>query len=238
MKTILALAALMAGTPLAAQTLVSTSNQPTAISASTPVATEVAAKLFPAGTYRQMLGETFTKMTTGMLDQIGDLPLGEIAKAFGFDEKNRPQLDKATLSKVMAIIDPAFKDRTRLIIDGMFKGMIPVMETMEPELRAGLAESLSTRFTPAQLTELKAFFETPTGSSFAAQQMLLFVDPAVMGRMQAQMPTLMQAMPKLVGDAMKAANSLPKARKYADLTKDEREELAKLLGVDPKSVTK
>jgi hypothetical protein len=238
MKTMFALAAFMAVAPLSAQTVVSTSDQPAAVMVSTPVATEVAAKLFPEGTYRQMLGDSFTKMTTGMLDQMGDVPLGEIIKSYGFDEKSRPQLDKTTLNKVMAIIDPAFKERMRLTINGMFKGMIPVLETMEPELRAGLAESLSTRFTQSQLIELKAFFETPTGSSFAAQQMLLFVDPAVMGRMQAQMPRLMQAMPKLVGDAMKATDDLPKAKKYTDLTKSEREELAKLLGIDPKSLKK
>jgi hypothetical protein len=43
-------------------------------------------------------------------------------------------------------------------------------------------------------------------------------------------------MPALVGDAAKAAASLPKAKKYQDLTEAERNELAALLGVDPKKM--
>ncbi len=224
--------------PLSAQTVVTSNDTPAAPVAVSPTATEIAAKLFPDGTYRRMLGDSLGKMMSGMVDQMGSLPLGELARAYGVDPQAAAKLDKATVNKVMAILDPAFRERTRLVMDGMFKGMIPLFEKMEPELRAGLAESLAHRFTASELGELKAFFATPTGSSFAGQQMLLFMDPAVMGRMQAQMPQLMQAMPALVGEAAKAAATLPKAKKYQDLTEAERNELAALLGVDPKKMTK
>jgi hypothetical protein len=56
--------------------------------------------------------------------------------------------------------------------------------------------------------------------------------------MQAQMPKIMQAMPTLVGDAAKAAATLPKAKKYEDLTEAERNDLAALLDVDPKKMKK
>ena len=159
-------------------------------------------------------------------------------KSYGFEPDSAPKLDKATLKKVMMILDPVFKERMRLTMDGMFKNMIPLFEQMEPELRMGLAESLAHRFSATELGELKTFFDTPTGNSFASQQMLLFMDPAVMGRMQAQMPKIMQAMPTLIGDAVKATAALPKAKKYADLTPSERNELAALLGIDPKKAKK
>ncbi|UVO55337.1 DUF2059 domain-containing protein [Sphingomonas sp. SUN039] len=237
MKTMIALATLALATPLSAQTVVATHDAPPA-AAPSPVATDIAAKLFPDGTYRKMLGDTFSKMMSGMIDQMGNMPLGDLVKAYGLDTDAAAKLDKATVNKVMAILDPAFKERMRLVMDGMFKGMIPLFEKMEPDLRAGLAESLAHRFTPAELGELKTFFATPTGNSFAGQQMLLFMDPAVMGRMQAQMPKIMEAMPTLVGAAAKAAASLPKAKKYADLTEAERAELAALLGIDPKKMKK
>jgi len=233
-KISIALATLAMATPTFAQTAVARTETPAPAVAASPLATDIAAKLFPDGTYRRMLGDTFTKMMSGMIDQMGNVPLGDIAKSYGLDTEAATKLDKATLNKIMAILDPAFKQRMQLVTDGMFKAMIPLFESMEPELRAGLAESLTSRFTPTELGELRTFFATPTGNSFAAQQMLLFMDPAVMGRMQAQMPKIMQAMPALVGDAAKAAATLPKAKKYKDLTQAERDELGQLLGSAPK----
>jgi hypothetical protein len=236
-KFLLIALAASVGTPLHAQPVVAADAAATAPTAPS-TATAIAAKLFPDGTYRKMLGPSFTKMMSGMIDQMGDVPLGDLMKSYGFEPDSAPKLDKATLNKVMTILDPAFKERMRLTMDGMFKNMIPLFEQMEPELRAGLAESLGNRFSATELGELKTFFDTPTGNSFASQQMLLFMDPAVMGRMQAQMPKIMQAMPALIGDAVKATAALPKARKYADLTPSERDELAALLGIDPKKMKK
>ena len=234
---LIALAASVA-TPLHAQPVPAGDTAATTVTTAPPTATAIAAKLFPDGTYRKMLGDSFTKMMSGMIDQMGDVPLGDLMKSYGFEPDSAPKLDKATLNKVMAILDPVFKERMRLTMDGMFKNMIPLFEQMEPELRMGLAESLAHRFSSSELGELKTFFDTPTGNSFASQQMLLFMDPAVMGRMQAQMPKIMQAMPTLIGDAVKATAALPKARKYADLTESERNELAALLGIDPKKAKK
>jgi hypothetical protein len=238
MKTTIVMAALVFAAPLSAQTVVASSDTPTIAAAPSPLAANIAAKLFPDGTYRKMLGDSFSKMMSGMIDQMGNVPLGDLVKSYGVDADVAAKLDKATVNKIMAILDPAFKERMRLVMDGMFKGMIPLFEKMEPDLRAGLAESLAYRFTASELGELKTFFATPTGSRFAGQQMLLFMDPAVMGRMQAQMPKIMEAMPTLVGDAAKAAATLPKAKKYEDLTEAERNELAALLGVDPKKMKK
>ena len=236
MKHVISLGLMTLAVPLSAQTVVTSSDTPTAAVTVSPTATAIAAKLFPDGTYRRMLGDSIGKMMSGMVDQMGNVPLGDLAKAYRIDPEAAAKLDKATVNKIMVIVDPAFRDRMKLVMDGMFKGMIPLFEQMEPELRAGLAEALAHRFTASQLGELDAFFATPTGNSFASQQMLLFMDPAVMGRMQAQMPKIMQAMPALVGDAAKAAASLPKAKKYQDLTEAERNELAALLGVDPKKM--
>ena len=251
MNVNIALFALTVAVPLSAQTVVATSAPPIApppvaaspiaalpvsvsLGTASPGAAVIAAKLFPDGTYRKILGETFSKMMSGMIDQLGDVPLDDFMKAYGVDATAAPKLDKPTMNKIAAIVDPAFKDRTRLMMNTILRGMIPLFETMEPELRAGLAESLTRRFTLAELRELTTFFDTPTGSSFASQQMMLFMDPAVMGRMQMQIPKITRALPALAGDAIKATAGLPKAKKYADLTPPERRELATLLGISPK----
>jgi len=203
-----------------------------------PLAVEVATKLFPDGTYRKLLGPTFTQMISGMFDNMGNIPLGQIAKAAGADEKMVAALDKAKTQEIMEIFDPVFKQRMKVTMESMFTAMIPLFETMEPDLRDGLALSIQSKFTPVQLTELKSFFTTPTGASFASQQMLLFTDPAVMGRMQSQMPKIMAAMPDLIGKAVKATESLPKPRGMDDLTEAERAKIAELLGIEPEKAKK
>jgi hypothetical protein len=236
MKIVIASILLLASaSPLAAQTVAAT---PAVVTVVPPVATQVAGKLFPVGTYRKLLGDTLGKMMTGMIDQMGDMPIAEIVKAAGIEQSNVAKLDKASVNQIMAIVDPAYKERMRLTTDSMFKAMIPLFEQMEPDLRLGLAESLTNRFTVQQLGELNTFFDTPTGSSFASQQMLLFMDPAVIGRMQAQMPKMIKAMPELVGGAIKATANLPKPKKYADLTEADKAELSKLLGIDASKMSK
>jgi hypothetical protein len=235
-KVILAVLALGIATPALAQAEVKPVES--AKAAASPLATEIATKLFPDGTYRKLLGPTFTQMLSGMFDNMGSIPLGQIARAVGADEKVAAALDKAKSDEIMAIIDPAFKQRMGLTMESMFTAMIPLFETMEPDLRDGLALSIQSKFTPVQLAELKSFFATSTGASFASQQMLLFADPAVMGKMQAQMPKIMAAMPDLLGKAFKATESLPKPREMKDLTEAERTKISELLGLKPEKAKK
>jgi len=249
MKNIALLCVLTAAAPLSAQTAVATTAQvgneaaPAAAAVSVPaegsaLATDLAGKLFPYGTYRKMLGPAMTQMMSGMSDSMGAMPIGPFLKAAGLPESDAAKMDKATLGEIMAILDPAYKERMRRTMDGMFAAMIPLFEKLEPDLRAGLAVSLDKRFTATQLTDLRSFFATPTGSAFASQQMLLFMDPAVMGRMQTAMPKIMQELPGLIATAAKSTADLPKAKSYKDLTTEERDRLAKLLGVDPKKLNK
>ncbi len=61
--------------------------------------------------------------------------------------------------------------------------------------------------------------------------MSIFMDPEIMGEMQALMPEMMQQMPKLAEQAKKATDALPPPRRIADLSKAERKRLAAILGV-------
>lgn len=228
MRTCLALMALAVATPALAQ------SSAVASASTTPstVAVEIAGKLFPPGTYRKLLGPQMTQMMAGTTDNMGTMALGPILKAAGLSETEATKFDKVTIGQIMEILDPAYKERMRGMMDGMFAAMIPLFEQLEPDLREGLAASLDHRFTAPQLQDLKLFFATPTGSTFASQQMLLFMDPAVMGKMQTAVPKIMQAMPQILNEAAKVNAGLPKAKTYKDSTPAERGRLAKLLGID------
>ena len=237
MKTLLIALPLLIAVPALAQPVAPPVAPASAVAATgTPLAADIAAKLFPDGTYRKMLGPAMTQMMSGMTDNMATLPIGPIMKAAGLPEEKVAQLDKATLGEIAAITDPYFKERLKRGMDAMFAAMIPMFEKLEPDLRSGLAVSLDNRFSQAQLGELKTFFATPTGSSFASQQMLLFMDPAVMGKMQAALPKIMQEMPAMISAMTEATKDLPKPKAYKDLTPAERAKLAQLLGVDPKTL--
>jgi len=192
----------------------------------------VAAKLLPAGTYRTMMDGTLTQMMSGMTDQMMDLPLRDIMGMTGQSEADLKKLGPATLKQVMAIVDPAFQQRTKLLMDTMMPEIIDLMETMEPQVRDGLAEAYARRFSVAQLGELNRFFETPTGAQYAGQSMLVYTDPAVMSRMQAMTPELMKAMPGIIEKVKIASAKLPAPRKKEELTKADKKRLAALLGTD------
>ena len=230
---LLASAALMIAAPAVAQAPPAPAPAPTPVEpAQLAAAQTVAAKLLPAGTYRAMMDGTLTQMMSGMTDQMMDLPLRDIMGMTGQSEEDIKKLGPATLKQVMAIVDPAFQQRTKILMDTMMPEIVDLMETMEPQVRDGLAEAYARRFTVAQLGELNRFFETPTGAQYAGQSMLVYTDPAVMSRMQAMTPELMKAMPAIIEKVKAASATLPPARTKEELSKAEKKQLAALLGTD------
>lgn len=237
MKSVLFAMQLLLAAPAMAQTADSSSATPNAegtaaAAPSSAAAVEIAAKLFPDGSYRKMLGPAMTNMISRMSDQMTAMPIGPLLKSFDLPDDQASKFDKATIDEIVAISDPYFKERMRLGMDALFARMIPIFENLEPDLREGLAKSLDNRFSQSELADIRTFYATPSGNTYASQQMLLFVDPAVMGKMQAGMPKIMEAMPDMIKAMAEATKDLPPAKAYKDLTPAERERLLKLLGIN------
>jgi len=201
------------------------------------IATRVAAKLLPVGTYKSVMKSSMDQVTKSMLDQMMDIPLRSFAGIGGLSEDQVAKLGPGTIRQIMAIIDPAFEQRTKLSMDAMGDMMATLMNAMEPDVRAGLAEALATRFTSDQLTTLDQFFSTPVGAAYAAQSITLYSDPAVMQRMQAVMPKMMAIMPEMAKKLQAATAGLPKPKRPDQLTPVERAKLKALMTADPAAVS-
>jgi hypothetical protein len=199
-------------------------------------ATRIAAALLPVGTYRKMMSGTMDQMMKGAVDQALDMPMRDMARAANLSPEQLAKVGPGTARQIAAIMDPAFRQRMDLGLKAMMGIMVDMMAKYEPSARDGLAEAYGARFTSAQLDDLERFFATPTGNAYAAQSMLVYTDPAVISRMQAMIPAMMKQMPDMLGAMAKATAGLPPPRKYAQLTKAERAEVARLLGVDPKTL--
>lgn len=187
-------------------------------------------QVFPAGTYRKMMSGAFDQMMGQMSDQMLNIPVADLARLGGMSEEKLKSVKPATLKQMMLIIDPSFQKRMDAMMPVMMGMMVDMMDKMEPDVRAGLLDAYARRFTTPQLAELDRFFSTPTGGAFAAQSMLVYTDPAVMQRMQKMVPRLMEMMPDMVKKMKAATAAFPPVPKGAQLTKEQRDQLAALLG--------
>lgn len=188
-------------------------------------------KLFPVGTYKRMMGETMSKMMDGMMGGMMKMPITQIAGMSGVPADKLSELNQTSLEEISAIVDPHFRERTKLGMDAMMAAMADMMEGFEPNVRDALTRAYARKFDVRQLGEINAFFATPTGNRFASEYMTMMMDPEIMGEMQALMPQLMKKMPDMAARAKKATDGLPPPRKIADLSQAEKDKLARLLGI-------
>lgn len=229
------------GTPLAAQTPLQTPTQVPVLEtpeslARIAIAKRLASRLLPDGTYRKMMSGTMDQMMNGMVSQMTDMPMRSLAEAGGLPNEKLAKLGDGTVKQMMAILDPAFEQRTQLIVKSVTGGMIDLMSKMEPNVREGLAEAYAKRFTGAQLADLETFFATPTGSQYAEQSMLVYTDPAVVTRIQSMVPEILKSMPMILKKVEAATAGLPKPKRMVDLSKAEKASLAKLMAIDPRKL--
>jgi hypothetical protein len=228
--------------------------QPLAAQDSTPAALAVpdaariaAAKvtidyIFPAGTYARMFSGSFSQVMNQAMDGVANMPIADLVRSTGIPQEDIAKLGRATLSDVMEIVDPAYKQRQKATMDAMMPVLSNMMASMEPSMREALADVYAKRFTLEQLNDMNRFFATPSGTAYASNSMLIMMDPDVIGRISKDTPKMIQdfmaQLPAIEKTVNAATADLPKARSYADLTPDQKTRLANLLGVDEKDLAK
>ncbi|MGB7373406.1 DUF2059 domain-containing protein [Pontixanthobacter sp.] len=196
-----------------------------------PLALVTVDQVFPEGTYRTLMEETMQPMFDSMFGTMGEWPVATFARIGGLPDDEVAGLGDTTLQEITEIVDPAFGERTRLSGQAAVEMITNLVDQIEPSYRAGLARAYAVRFTRTQLTELNAFFETPTGKYYAGQSMLIYADPQVMAAMNEMMPAMMEMLPAMMAEMETRTAALPAPKTYDDLTADERTRLSELLGV-------
>lgn len=187
--------------------------------------------IFPEGTYAKMMRESVNAMLGPMLESLGSLPVYQVAQLTGMPVEDAKKLGDGTVAEVMAIYDPAYRERAESSMRAVMKRMTGIMSKVEPDVRAGLARAYAKRFDARELGELNAFFTTPTGRRYAAESMMMFLDPELMQTMQKMVPVMLQEMPAIEQAAKAATANLPLPRTTCDLTEAEKTRLVKLLGL-------
>ncbi|MEH6789822.1 DUF2059 domain-containing protein [Parasphingorhabdus sp.] len=165
--------------------------------------------LFPLGTYQRMMKGTMDQLMDSILSQTFERPMAETMKGYGLEDKTLDGLGEASFKDLLTKRDPHFEERMKISTRVMMDEMVDLMTTMEPALREALTKIYARKYTVPQLGEMNRFFATETGSAFARDYMMVFVDPEMMQSMMGMVPAMMDAMPEIVGKVEAATAHLP-----------------------------
>jgi Uncharacterized protein conserved in bacteria (DUF2059) len=144
-----------------------------------------------------------------MMESMMGMKASDIIGPMDKSGKAAEVVGESSMGEIAKKADPNFRERTRLMMDAMMSGMIPIMEKIEPQVVENLTKIYARRFSTAQLADMAAFFATPSGKAYAEQSMLVFMDPEMIQGMQAFVPELMKSMPDIMKKAEAATKHLP-----------------------------
>ncbi len=193
--------ALVVGTPALGQATAPAPSTASAIvidPARQMVAEKVVAALVPNGIYGRIMRDQFPKMMDMMMARMSGMSPADIG-----------QKGEGTIGEAARKQDPHFDERMRIMTRVMGEEMATLFGAMEPRVRAGLSRAFARKFTAAQLTDMQAFFATPSGAAFASEYLALFADPEFVGEMAGAAPEMIKAMPAIMKKVEAATAHLP-----------------------------
>jgi hypothetical protein len=170
------------------------------------LAEDVVLKLVPPGTYQKMMRD----MASGdFMQQIMGMDASMLAGIAGENAEEAAALSGKSLIDLAGEKDPHFKERMDITMKVMFEEMGTMFNTIEPDVRSALAQVYARKYSIKQLTDMKSFFATESGNSFAANFMSNFMDKEIMTASMKAVPVLIEGMPAIMKKVEAATAHLP-----------------------------
>ena len=192
----------------------------------------IAGAVVPKGSYRKVMAETFKTMIEPMMAGLDEMPLSAIAAFAGVGEDDIKLKEGATLSDLMMIVDPYFKQRNRAMMNSIADIMIDLSDDIEPSIRQGMARAYARRFSADELEAAAEFYETEAGAKFAGESLSIYTSPEVMSASMEMMPQFMERFMGVMGEMSKGNGDIPPPRSFNDLSDEEKDKFSELLGID------
>ena len=151
--------------------------------------------MWPDGAYGNMM----KGLLGGMFDRVMLMKASDFAALSDKVRTTGANAAKADLSihDQAAANDPHFDQRMAAMRDILDQEMIRISAVVDPRMRDGLARAMARRFDVRQLTDINAFFATPSGHAMASQYMQLWLDPDMIRSMTGSLPQMMKLMPEM-----------------------------------------
>lgn len=198
-----------------------------------PLARSVIDQVIPAGSMNALT----SKMLDGLffpIASMADATGPDLAAFIGYD-KSELTLTDGEVAEIAAIVDPAWQERQRVDLTVTQDLVRKFMVKIEPAMREGMSEAYAANFTTDQLNDLKAFFDTPTGTIFARKSLDLASDMRMVRASIERMPEMVQEFSKMdekMDEAIAAATaSLPERRTFETLSPAQKKQLMKITGL-------
>ncbi|KTE22469.1 hypothetical protein ATE67_00510 [Sphingopyxis sp. H050] len=213
-----------------------TSNLPPIDPARLALARQSTAALLPAGSLEKMVDNLYGKAFDLFLAEMdGASPLMLSIKT-GVESDKIEALDDKSKTAIADLFDPHRKERGDQILKVVKPLISEALADLEPPMREGLAKAYARKFSAPQLTEMNAFFATPTGKLYASESMALGADPEVMLATIKAVPPMITKFIDRAPQIEGQLKELPKEKQLTDLSDAEIAKLAKLMKVDAKTL--
>lgn len=200
-----------------------------------PQARAIIEKIVPPGSIQDVMGTMFDNLFKPLMTATSAPTSEDAAELLGLDAAEL-HLGEGQAAEIVRIIDPAHEERAARTAAAMPEAMNRMMTAAEPVMRQALSEIYAVYFDEPELTDIGAFFDTPSGIAYARKSMSMASDPRYLGAMMRSMPDMMAGMREMEGALAAAIADLPMAKGYADLTAEERVRLAELTGLDAATI--
>ena len=163
--------------------------------------------MWPDGAYGTMI----TGMIGGIYDRVMTLKGSDFAELGGPAAMAAGDKADASLHDGLVAKDPYFDKRAAAVRAALTEETGKMSAIIDPRMRDGLARAMAHRFDDRQLTDIGAFFATPSGHALASQYMQLWFDPALLRSLVASVPDMMKLAPEMMQKVKAANDKFPSA---------------------------
>jgi hypothetical protein len=196
-----------------------------------PLAREVIVTIMPEGAMVEAMDGMFDGMMKPLMKMASAATSETLEKDLGVVSIPR-EMSEAEIMEASLLIDPVREERNERITELMPELMADMMRPMEPIMREAMIEIYAIHFTNKELTDLRAFFQTESGLSYARKSLTLQQDPRMVSAMMNSMPVIMGSIGDMVKKMEERMADLPEQRVYADLSAEQRQRLEALTGLE------
>lgn len=200
-----------------------------------PQANAIITKLVPEGSLGEMMGKTFDSFMKPFADLPKSSAVERAANGMGVSRYDLELTDEQA-QEIADMFDPAYEEREAREMALLPEMMNTMMTAMEPPMRKAMAELYAINFTEAELSDIDAFFSTPTGAVYARKSFTMASDPRIVAATMEAMPALLGPIGSIEEKAKAATADLPPARAFAELTAKERARITALTGFSAEEI--
>ncbi len=141
------------------------------------IADKIVARFYPVGTNERVMRDSFDNMMIPIIDRTLELTIAEAIDLFDLPDDINPLSDdeestNQTIGELLAEMYPDFREKMGTVMDAYAEITGLTSEPLEPALAGAMARDYARKYDVQQLTEMEAFFSTPTGEIFARDFML------------------------------------------------------------------